>query len=73
MGALFSPPTVQAPPPPPPPPPAANPPTIASGTVQQAGQRAKMPAFGGTDLTGSQGTGTGPTAKAALLGGTSAS
>lgn len=77
---LFSPPSAPTPPPPPPLPPAANPQTQASGQVQQTAQRAKQNAamaagagFNGTDITkpGGTSTGAGPTAKAALLGGTS--
>ena len=73
MGLFAQPP---APPPPPPLPPAANPQTIASGSVQQAGARARMAkasgqGFNGTDLSKPLGTGQGPLAKAQLLGDTS--
>ena len=77
---MFSPPPQQTPPPPPPLPPAANPATEASGQVQATAAKAREKAasaagagFNGTDITKPMGeaTGAGPTAKAALLGGTS--
>jgi hypothetical protein len=75
---LFSAPAAPAVPPPPPLPPAAPPPTIASGSVQQAGASSKAKSaiaagagFNGTDLTGGQGVGAGPAAKAVAIGSTS--
>ena len=66
-----------SPPPPPPLPPSAPAPTLASASVQNTGQAAQQRAknaagsgFAGTDLTGGQGTGSGDTAKTALLGAT---
>lgn len=78
MGIFSQPDAPPAPPPPPPLPPAAHPATMASGDVQAtaAKARARAAAAGGagfenTKLTAPSATGTGPTAKANLLGETS--
>lgn len=70
---IFAPDT-PAVPPPPPLPPAAHPPTVASGEVRTAGDRAKAKAgtFGGTNLTEPGVADQQPaTAKATALGSTS--
>jgi len=75
---IFSQPDMPTAPPPPPLPPAAHPPTLASGDVQGAAAKARARAlaaggagFENTKLTSPTATGTGPTAKANLLGETS--